>query len=86
MPVGVAWIRPVAPGTTAAASVPALTRPAPYSAFRLWCQRLGTGAVGVHQHQPARAQAQHRMGDGRAGAAGAQQHHPRQVGIGQARG
>ena len=83
MPVGVAWIRPLAPASAAAASLPPLTRPAPYSAFRLVGQRGGARRVAVDDDEPLRAQAQHRMRDGRAGAAGAEQHHARQVGVGQ---
>jgi hypothetical protein len=46
-------------------------------------QGLDAGRVDVDHRQLGDAHAQRRVRDGRAGAAGPEQHHPRQVGIGQ---
>ena len=50
---------------------------------RVQLRSRGRARVGlaVDDHQLLRAQAQHRMRDGRAGAAGAEQHHAAQVGL-----
>ena len=80
IPVGVAWMRPLAPLSAVRRSGLALGATAVQVPVQPLGQGRGPRRVLVDDDEACRPQAQHGVGAGGSGPAGADEHHPREVG------